>query len=189
MPEDRHEPLPSLGRLPGFVWARMGRPARLATLLAGLGLIIAAIALAPQIAENKRENSARERREAAEFRALRIRRLRELQRPRAGTARTSGEAVPTLERLITADARGRAGAGRILRTKCERIQRGAGRYFCTAVTSDIPAGEDNPAGVVGYPFRAVIRGRRLTWCRIAGRPGEGLLRRERLATIPRVCGG
>ena len=185
---DRHEPLPSLTRLPGFVWARMGRVARAAAVIGALVAVAAVVVLAPKIAESKRETSARERREAAELRARRIRRLRELQRPRRGTAASSGGAVADLERLITADARKRPGAGRVLRTKCDAAEGGGGRFFCTAVTSDIPAGKSNPAGVVGYPFRAVVRGRRLTWCRIVGRPGEGLLRRER-PTIPRACGG
>jgi hypothetical protein len=188
MPDDRHEPLPSLARLPAFVWARMGRLARAATVVSGLVVVVAGVVLAPKIAENKRNDDARERREAAQLRAQRIRRLRELQRPRTGRAARSSDAVPALERLITADARRRAGAGRVLRTQCDPVRGGGDRYSCTAVTSDIPASEHNPAGVVGYPFRAVIRGRRLTWCRTAGRPGEGLLRRER-PTIPSACGG
>ena len=188
MQEDRHEPLPSLARLPAFVWARMGPAARAAVVIMAL-IVVAAVALvAPRIAENKRDNAARERREAAELRAQRIQRLRELQRPRSARATGAGDLVAELERLITADARRRRGAGRVLRTECDRVRGGGARYFCTAVTSDIPAGESNPAGVVGYPFRAVVRDRRFTWCRIAGRPGEGLLRRER-PTIPRACGG
>ncbi|HEV2723494.1 MAG TPA: hypothetical protein VGV10_02590 [Thermoleophilaceae bacterium] len=189
MPEDRHEPLPSLARLPGFVWARMGRATRAAAVLIALGAVVAVIVLAPKIAENRRQDAARERREAAEFRERRIRSLRELQRPRAGRATNSENPVPELERLITADARSRPRAERVLRTECDPIRGGEGRYFCTAVTSDIPGDEHSRAGVVGYPFRAVARGRRLTWCRIAGQPGEGLVRERGLSTIPTACGG
>lgn len=188
MQEDRHEPLPSLARLPAFVWARMGRLARAAVVVVAVLVVAAVAVLAPKIAENKRDEAARERREAAEHRAQRIQRLRELQRPRSARATGAGDPVAELERLITADARRRRDAGRVLRTQCDPVRGGGDRYFCTAVTSDIPAGKSNPAGVVGFPFRAVVRRRRLTWCRIAGRPGEGLLRRER-PTIPRACGG
>ncbi len=60
---------------------------------------------------------------------------------------------------------------------------------CTAVTSDLPGGEVSREGAIGYPYRAVARGRQLTWCRIAGRPGEGSLELRRKYEIPRACGG
>jgi hypothetical protein len=166
----------------------MGPVARGLAALAALGAVVAVVLLAPRIAETKSENAARDRRETEEARARQIRRLRELQRPRSATSSAANPASD-LERLITADARSRPDARRILRTDCEPIRGGAGRYSCTAVTSDLPGGKVSRAGSVGFPFRALVKGRRLSWCRIAGQPGEGSNRGRPLVAIPLACGG
>jgi len=189
VPEDRYQPLPPITRLPALLWARMGTTARALAMLAALGAGAVVVALAPRIADTKSDNDSRERREAAEVKARQIRELRELQRPRTGRTGRTGDPRPDLERLITADARSRPDAGGVLRTDCKAIRGGGGRFSCTAVTSDLPGGDVSRAGSVGYPFRALANGRRLTWCRIAGRPAEGALELRAVSAIPRACGG
>jgi hypothetical protein len=188
VPEDRYEPLPPVTRLPSLAWSRMGTPGRVLTVLAGLGAIAAVVILAPKIADTKSHNEARDRREAAAARARHIRQIRELQRPRSA-AFTAQDPRPELERLITTDARSRPDASPVLRTDCKAIPGGAGRFSCTAVTSDIPGGSVSRGGSIGYPFRALVKGRRLTWCRVAGRPGEGSNTGRALVSIPTSCGG
>lgn len=166
----------------------MPRLARAAAVVLALGLVIAAVLLAPGIRESKREIAARDRREAAQDRARRVRELRELQRPRSRrtVAHDRRAVVADLSRAVGADAGARTGE-RIRRTDCEALD--ASRFSCTAVTSYVRAG-GRVRGVIGYPYRARIdhaRGR-LTWCRIAGRPGEGSLSRA-LVSIPTACGG
>ena len=175
-------------RLPALLWSRMGAGARAVAVLAGLGAVGAVLVLAPRIADTKSENEARDRQEAAEVRARQIRELRELQRPRSATS-TAADPHPVLERLITADARSRPDAGRVLRTDCKPLRDSGGRFSCTAVTSDLPGGSVSRSGSIGFPYRAIIRERRLTWCRIAGRPAEGALTGRSLVAIPRACGG
>lgn len=186
--EDRYEPLPPVTRLPSLAWSRMGAPGRVLVVLVALGAIAAVVILAPKIADTKEDNEGRDRREAAEVRARQIREIRELQRPRSAAA-TAQDPRLQLERLITEDARSRPDARRILRTDCEAIRGGGGRFSCTAVTSDLPGGEVSRGGSVGFPFRGFVNGRKLIWCRISGQPGEGSNRGRPLVAIPRACGG
>lgn len=184
-----------MSQLPGWLWARMGRVARALVLLAALGVITAGALLAPKIADTIQDNEARDRREAAEARARVIRDLKELQRPRSArsTHRQRPLVVLDLERLITADARSRPRAGRVLRTDCAGIASDPSRtrFSCTAVSSDIPRGKGSRGGSIGFPFRALVdfRSGTLTWCRIAGRPGEGSNKGRGLVAIPTRCGG
>ena len=167
----------------------MGRLGRSLVVLAGLAAVAAVVVLAPRIADTKRDNADRDRREAAEAREREFARLQELMRPRTGTTDTPGSPVLDLERLVTADARGRPDVNRVLRTDCEPIRGGAGRYSCTAVTSDLPGGEVSREGSIGIPYRAIADGSELTWCRIAGSPGEGSNKGKPVAEIPASCGG
>jgi len=189
VPDERYRPLPPVTRLPGLLWSRMGRPSRALAIAAGVAAIAAVVVLAPQIADTKRDNAERDRREVAEARERQIRELKQLVRPRTGTTATPANPVPDLERLITADARARPDANRVLRTDCERIRGGGARYSCTAVTSDLPGGEVSREGSIGFPYRALADGRELAWCRVAGRPGEGSLEIRKLYEVPRACGG
>ena len=84
----------------------------------------------------------------------------------------------------------------VQRGECEPLVpvRRAGRsllsFSCTAVTSDLPANSGSAGGIIGYPYRALAdpaRGR-FTFCKVAGRPGEGSYTREALVELPRVCG-
>ncbi len=165
----------------------MGRPGRTVAIAAGLGLIVLAVALAPRIADIKDDNAARDRREAVEARERRIQELKQLMRPGAGTIATPASPTADMERLIGADARGRRDVKRVLRTECRRIRGGGGRYSCTAITSEAVGG--GSVGALGVPYRALLRGRNLTWCRIAGRPGEGSNKGKPLVAIPLSCGG
>ena len=188
MSRDRYQPLPPVTQLPGLLWTKMGTGARALVALAALGAVVAIVLLAPRISDTKSENTARDRREAAAVTARLKRRVRELQRPRTATA-GAADPVADLERLITADARSRPDAGRVLRTDCEALPDSGGRFSCTAVTSDLPGGNISRPGSVGFPFRALVKGRRLAWCRISGQPGEGANQGRPLVPIPRACGG
>jgi hypothetical protein len=187
--KERYEPLPPVTRLPGLLWSRLGRVGRALAIAAGLALVAAIIVLAPKIADTKESNAARDRREAAEARESEIARLQELVRPRTGTTDTPANPRADLERQITTDARGRPDVNRVLRTQCTAIPGGEGRYSCTAVTSDLPGGEVSREGSIGFPYRAIAAGRELTWCRIAGSPGEGSNKGKPLVAIPARCGG
>jgi hypothetical protein len=165
----------------------MGRPGRAAVVAVGIGLIALVALLAPRIADIKEDNVARDRREAAEARERRIQELKTLMRPRSGAIAGPAGAQAGLERLITADARSRPDVKRVLRTECIRIRGGGGRYSCTAVTSDAVGG--GSVGALGIPYRAFVRGEGVTWCRIAGRPGEGSNKGKPLVAIPASCGG
>ena len=188
MEPERYEPLPPLTRLPAYLWRRMPRLARVAAVLGLAGIAVAAIMLAPGIREGKREDAARERREAARAQQAKIRELRELQRPRSKRADAlDGRALlAEVSLAVGADAAERTGE-RVRRTDCRALDET--RFSCTAITSYVRMG-GRVRGVVGFPYRARIdraRGR-LTWCRIAGRPGEGSLSRA-LVAIPAGCGG
>jgi hypothetical protein len=165
----------------------MGRTSRLLAIAAALGLIALGVVLAPQIADIKEDNAERDRREAAEARERRIKELKELMTPRTAAAPTPASPIADIERLISADARGRPDVKRVLRTECERIRGGGGRYSCTAITSEAVGG--GSVGAVGIPYRAIVRGRALVWCRIAGHPGEGSVKGKPLVPIPLRCGG
>lgn len=174
----------------------------------------------PRIERGKRDEAARERREAAAYEVARLRRLIREARPRRAAAPALrpglGAAAPDqlalrrqlldrVERSITVDGRARDAAGEldgpILRTACEPFpestsRSGAeadlrarlGRYECVAVTGDLPG---EAGGVIGYPFRVAVDFRRFswTWCRVAGRPGEGSFGRSPAFTVPRACSG
>ena len=124
---DRYEPLPNLGQLPGWLWRKMGRRSRIALVLALLGALAVAVALAPGIQESKRKRLVSEQRERAEQRAKLIRRLEEEQRPRFGRSNSVAPAGAdaaeqlaarhrTLDKLMDAilhDARRRVRAGKL----------------------------------------------------------------------------
>jgi hypothetical protein len=203
---DRYDPLPGFLSLPSFLYRKLGPRGRLAAKLGGglfvVAVTVAAIVLAPRIAESNRERKAEERREAQAALTARIERLRAEQRPHRGRAEAGTPRAAVLDELeagILADARARAAAGKLhgppaKRVGCEPldgVDPGAARvaYDCIAVTSDLPEIEGSPQGVIGHPFRAVadFSTGRFTWCKVSGRPGEGALRYERLVRIPRAC--
>ena len=113
-----------------------------------------------------------------------------------------------LAAAIRDDARSRVRSGEfsqsVRRVDCERfpravaapdpaadLSRATGRYSCLAVTADTPRGERNDPSVIGYPYRALVNFEtgRYSFCKIAGRPGEGGLTRELPVRVPAACGG
>ena len=122
---DRYEPMPGIADLPGWLWRRMGRTARLSALGALILLVAAAAVLVPVILESKDDQAEAERRARAEQRAELIRRLETEQRPRhrrstsvSPVGATSGEQLEARSTLINelnaeilADARARVRRG------------------------------------------------------------------------------
>lgn len=216
-PGDRREPLPDLAQLPGWLLGKLSRRARVAAALALFAVVGVGLALAPGIRESKRERAGAEARERSERTAERVRELTAEQRPRIGrspsVAPPGSEAADVLRarRRMLRELSGaieRDAASRvprpILRVECEPFprsleDRGAhtdparrrGRYACLAVSAEVPATELNPAGAIGYPYRALadFESGRYAFCKISGRPGEGSLRARPLVTVPEICGG
>jgi hypothetical protein len=214
--DDRYEPLPGVLGLPGFLIRKLGRRGRralaIASVVALAGLVAGAVVLVPEIDRSKRESAERERRETAERRQAERRRLIADSRPQRGRGAGAGAARPAraallddLEAAILADARARVRSGRLkpppaIRTECRTLRytpdplkqlgRPRGRYLCVAVTSDLPKAAAY-AGVLGHPFRALVDfpSGRFTWCKWAGRPGEGAYRTRAPVRLPRACGG
>jgi hypothetical protein len=216
--EDRYEPLPGLLQLPAHFLRKLGPTGRrIAAALAALALAALAVFLLvglPAINDRRAEREAAESRAAAQERARRIAQLRaevRLRHGRGAPAATVPERhalVGALAAAVTADARERARSGEldldVRRTECERYPRsatgadpaddpalGRGRYSCLAVTSEIAPTAASGAGLVGYPYRALVRFEpgRFTYCKISGRPGEFSIQRELLQLVPRACGG
>lgn len=147
---DRYEPLPSAVELPGWIWKRTSRSVRLLIAVLALGAVVAAVALAPQISDTKREQAEAQRRQEAQLRARRIEQLKAEQRPRFGrsAAVTPPGAEPQrrlvlrarlMDELTTAivtDARRRVrhGAldGPIRRAACEPFPRSVDRLGAEA---------------------------------------------------------
>jgi hypothetical protein len=138
---ERYEPLPGLPQLPGWLWRKMGRRARLAAAAAVVASIAIAAVVLPGILESRREGAAADARERAQLRAERIRELEAEQRPRfrrsesvapagAGAeARLAARAglMDELSRTVLADSRRRVRRGEldgpIHRVVCEPFPR------------------------------------------------------------------
>jgi hypothetical protein len=204
---DRYEPLPGLLSLPGFLYRKLGPRGRLAAKVGGalfvVAVTVAAIVLVPRIAESNREREAQERRDAAAAAAERQRRLIEEQRPQRARVTPDASRVAVVAELqdrILRDARARVAAGDLAgpaakRVECKPLEHGQDpegprvAYECIAVTSDLPEIDGSPGGVIGHPFRAVVRfpEGRLTWCKFSGRAGEGSLTSRSAVSLPRAC--
>jgi hypothetical protein len=203
---DRYEPLPGFLSLPSFLYRKLGPRGRLAAKVGGglllVAVTVAVIVLAPRIAESNRERKTEERRAAAAALAARVERVKAEQRPHRGRADAGsprGAVLAELRAAILADARAREAAGRLPRPAAKRVEcepldgtePGGQRvaYDCTAVTSDLPAIEGSPRGVIGHPFRAIVAfsAGRFTWCKVSGRAGEGALTSEGVIRLPRAC--
>jgi hypothetical protein len=211
--------MPGIAELPGWLWRRMGRPARLAGLGALIVLVAAAAALVPAILESKEDQAEADRRDRAERRAELIRRLETEQRPRQRRSTSvAPPGAPAAEQLearaalmeelnaeILADARARVrrGAldGPIRRVECERFPRsvaavgaheqlGLRRGRYACVAVTAEFGTGE-AGATG-----VIGHQYRTMVDFeTGRyafckvSGQAGPSREQLVTTPRVCGG
>jgi len=192
--------MPGVLALPGFLYRKLGRRGRRAVLVGGALLLLAAAVatavLVPVITRDKREQAARDRREAALNAAQERRRLIRESRPRQGSLAAAGSPMASLESAITRDARARVESGElrtpVRRTDCHRLGVRGGRVAlgCVAVTSDVK-GPATEGGVIGYPYRAAFdpESRRYALCKTSGRPAEGFLTRRKEVPVPRACGG
>lgn len=202
----RYEPLPGLAALPGWVWRRAGRGARLGAAVALLVVIAAGVTLVPALRDAARAQDAALQRERAGQRAELAHRLAAEQRPRHGRSRSVAPTLAARASLmddvaaaIAADARARVRRGEldgpIRRVECEPFPRtvdGRGadrdlsrrrrRYSCLAITSAFSG------GVIGHQYRVLadFETGRYALCKVAGQPGPS---RDQLATTPRACGG
>jgi hypothetical protein len=212
---DRYEPMPGIMDLPGWIWRRLPPVAKVGLVVAFVALIAVAVAIAPGIRESKSERERAEQQQRQRAKAAREARVRREQRPRFvdGPPATSG--VAARERLldeasasVLEDARRRVAAGRlrgpIRSIDCEPFPRNVagigaedstelrfGRYACLAVTAEFTETESTSGGLLGHPYRLRIDfdTGRYAFCKIAGRPAEGQLKRDLGVTVPPVCGG
>jgi hypothetical protein len=183
---ERHDPLPGLVQLPGFLWRKLGRVGRVVVgVIAVAGLAAVALSI-PSVNDRRRNSEQRERREQAAAVRERLAGERELVRPRrAGGVRSAA----ALERAIGADVVRRE-PRRPLRVGCESIGSG-GRFSCLAITSEVAPSRGNRGIQIGFPYRAVVDPRwgRAVFCRALGRPGEGALTSRDSVSLPAACGG
>jgi hypothetical protein len=187
--------------------------------VAVLTIAAATAVIAPAIHSSKDRRAARERAETAERRNKERLRVIAEQRPRSLDVRglrppagaSAAERVAARERLlartesaITADAQQRARIGELHgrpgATDCGAVGHGErpeldlgarrGVYDCLVVIREIPATETNPAGHLGYPFRAVLdfRAFRTTWCKTNPVPSEQVIPDPRtVVRLPKAC--
>ena len=214
--DERYEPLPGLVQLPGYVWRRLSRPARVALVAAGLAVVALLVVLAPVVDRTKEEHARAEAERSARIQAENLERTRREQRPRFGRGAPAGrelrarrELVASVSASIQSDAARRAAAGEfngpIKRVECagypptrtgspapdQEPSKRVGLYACMAVTSDIPATAGNKPGIVGHPYRARVdfETGRYAFCKVRGRPGELAVKAPSGVRLPRVCGG
>jgi hypothetical protein len=211
--------MPGIVELPGWLWRRMGRSARLVGLGALIALVAAAAALVPVILESKEDQAEADRRDRAERRAELIRRLETEQRPRhRRSASVAPAGAPASEQLearaalvdeldaeILADARARVRGGEldgpIRRVECEPFPRsvdGVGAHERLGLRSGryacVAVTAEFGTGEVGAT--GVIGHQYRTMVDFeTGRyafckvSGQAGPSREQLVTTPRVCGG
>jgi len=213
--DDRYEPLPGMLQLPGYVWRRLGRPAKIGIVVAAVAAVVAAILAAPSIQRSNEEHSRAEAEKSARIERRQIELTRRQQRPRFARGAAAGQDLGVRTQLLTSaegsiltDAGTRAAAGEfngpIMRVGCEGFPPGEGRvaadadpakrvglYTCIAVTSEIPATSGNRSGLLGHPYRMRINfdNGRYAFCKVRGRPGELAVKAPRPVNLPRVCGG
>jgi hypothetical protein len=216
---DRYEPMPGIVDLPGWLWRRMGRAARLTALGAVVLLVAGAAALVPVILESKEDQAEADRRDRAERRAELVRRLETEQRPRlrrsasvapAGAApdeqlEARSTLVDELNAEILADARARVRRGDldgpIRRVECEPFPRSVDAVGAheqlgarTGRYACVAVTAEFGTGEVGAT--GVIGHQYRTMADfVTGRyafckvSGQAGPSREQLVTTPRVCGG
>jgi hypothetical protein len=216
---DRYEPMPGVAELPGWLWRRMGRAARLAALGALILLVALAAALVPAILESKDDQAESDRRARAEQRAELIRRLETEQRPRQrSSASVAPPGAPRAEQLgaraalvdelngaILADARARVRRGDldgpIEHVRCEPFPRsvdpvGAHEQLGSRTGRYACVAVTAEFGTGEAGATGVIGHQYRTMADfVTGRyafckvSGQAGPSREQLVTTPRVCGG
>jgi hypothetical protein len=212
---DRYEALPSVGQLPGWIWRRLPRAAKLGVALLPVAVVALVLLLGPGIDESKDERARNQARSLEQARAERVAALRAEQRPRFGRGTPAGPTLAARAALLDAasgavarDARARVAAGKldgpIRGVTCEPYPRtveqsGAhrdperrfGTYACLAVTSQVAASEINDPSSIGHPYRLRIdfESGRYAFCKVSGRAGEGSIGRQPLVPVPPACSG
>jgi len=183
--------------VPPVPWRKFGiATAILAVVCAG-----AAAAIVPAIDRGKERRAAQERAQTAAERAAARRRIVHDQRPRFGRAASRAGMLAAVERAISRDAAARMRAGELKgpigATQCQpatyaRPRPGQGVFDCLTAVRTIPATGNNPSGTIGYPFRAVLDYRKLSyaWCKTDPSPGEQLIPDPRtVVELPPACRG
>jgi hypothetical protein len=196
--------------IPPVPWGRLAAGTAAGVVVLGVALAI----LVPRIDTGKHRRAAAYNAELARSRAESRRRIVAEQTPRHGAAvalrppagaspaqrrAARGQLVRRIAADVFADARARAARGQLHpvigpgtcaahvgTTLTGRI----GVLDCFVVTSRIKKTALNDAGVIGYPFRAVVDFRRFTfaWCKVEGIPGEMSIPDPRLVVaLPRAC--
>lgn len=177
--------------------------------------LVVAVVIVPAVDEDKRQSAEAERQRLEQARAERNSALREIQRPRTGSARRP-DGPPTVasrrallagvETAIERDARTRAQAGElrgpILGASCgpyprsagaagaeTRLDERVGRYECLAATTRIRPTESNPAGSIGHPYLARLDfgSFRYAFCKVSPPPGEKAVPRPGAPGVPAAC--
>ena len=215
MSGDRYEALPGLTRLPGWIWRRLPRPAKVAVALLPLVAVALVLVLGPGIERGKEERASAEAKRLEQARAERVAHLRQQQAPQFAAGEPAAASLWARRRLlddaalaVRADAhrRVRAGAlsGPIRRVECEPyprnverrgahqdLSRSVGRYACLAVTTAFGATPEHEAGQIGHPYRVRIDfdSGRYAFCKVAGRAGEGSIGQAPVVPVPAACGG
>lgn len=212
--DESYDPLPPLVDLPAWVWRKLPRAGKIGLALLPLVVVGLIMALAPGINETKDRNARAEQEQQAQVRAQHEARVRREQQPRfaAGAPATDiegrGRLLDDASASVGADARERAASGefrrRVERVECEPFPRtvtgrGAhqslesrfGRYACLAITARFGGNELSEASEIGYPYRVRIdfETGRYGFCKVVGRPGEGLLSDQAATGLSRACGG
>jgi hypothetical protein len=195
--------------VPPVPWRKIA----IGTLVGAVVLGIALAIMVPRIDHGKQARAAADARFEARARAANVARIVHEQRPRHGAAvalRPKPGAAPSqrqaaraallkrVEASIMADSRARAKAGEMRAvegpTTC-KVTPGTtvgdlGVYDCFAVTGRIKATKGNVAGVIGYPFRAVVDFRSFTyaWCKTEQFPGEMMIpKASTVVELPPAC--
>ncbi len=197
---------PRGAEVPPVPWRAVAAGA--AVLVVGVG--VAAAVLVPQVSGDRQERGERERRIAAERHAEQLATAGREQRPRTGRGTPDPLGAPAERRvetrsalLASAQAAIGADAGRrtdrdIRGVDCEafprtlrrvvpveQLRRPAGAYQCVAVTARFDQGDERRDGIIGIPFRLVVRFTegRYAWCRVVP-----LSDRDRLThPLPAAC--
>ena len=195
--------------VPPVPWRKLGVGALIGAVVLGVALAI----MVPRIDHGKQSRAAADARFEAHARAANLARIVHEQRPRHGAAvalqpkpgaspsEVEAARAALLSRVqasILADSRARAKAGEMRAvegpTTC-KVTPGTtvgalGVYDCFAVTGHIKATKGNVAGVIGYPFRAIVDYRSFTyaWCKTEQFPGEMMIpKASTVVQLPRAC--
>jgi len=182
--DDRHTPLPSLARLPGWLLAKLSRRGKIALAVVSALVVGAGVLAIWALIDTGERQAAVEERDEARRAAAETRRLREDQRPRRspmpGSAGSPADAQArvALERAITRDVRERVGLGLldgpVAGTRCEVIEasvssrRSAG-YNCFTLRTTRRSNYEIQSGY-RFSARADRREGTLVWCKRNPRP-------------------